>query len=58
MLNSLLHIPKTYGNFNMSPSFATILLNTLKEAKVNFTIKKHGKFDDKLTVIQNGKKKQ
>lgn len=58
-LNSVLYVPKTYGNFNMPPSFATILFSALQERKLTFKVVKSTKnrFDDILTVVINGKLK-
>jgi len=56
MLNSLLHIPKTQGNFNCAGSFATILLSCLEDNGYQVkTLKKHSKFEDLLIVTKNGR---
>ena len=56
MLNSLLHIPKTQGNFNCAGSFATILLSCLEDNGYQVkTLKKHNKFEDLLIVTKNGR---
>lgn len=58
MLNSILYIPKTQGNFNCAGSFATVLLSGLKERGYKvITLKKYSKFEDLLIVSKNGQEK-
>ena len=57
-LNSLLHIPKTQGNFNCAGSFATILLSGLKERGYKIiSLKKHSRYEDMLVVSINNQTK-
>lgn len=52
VLNSILHIEKTYG-YNMTPSWVTILFGALKESNIEFNYQKSGK--DDILIIKNPK---
>tara|TARA_B110001454_G_scaffold137451_1_gene127769 strand:- start:68 stop:310 length:243 start_codon:yes stop_codon:yes gene_type:complete len=62
ILNSILHIEKTSGNFHHAGSFATILFNAIEkdETLQLISIEKHDtkKFTDVLKVNVNGKAKR
>ena len=59
MLNYILDLPKTIGNFNSPPTFVSILLDAIRDKPQleYLSLTKHGKFSDRLSVNVNGKLK-
>lgn len=56
MLNSLLHIEKTFTGTNLNGSFATILMNHLADNQMTITkIVNVGRFDAELTIQYKNK---
>ena len=56
MLNSLLHLEKTHTGTNLNGSFATVLINHLKENNMQIiNIVNVGRFDAELTINYKGK---